>query len=60
MQRFLVVNMGLSENTVKVYLKPGETNRMIGMLIAAEILSIEEHGWVVCNEYEASAMLLRL
>ena len=56
---YLTSKMGLSEATAKQYAKPSVPGRPITDLIVAEIIEPLEHGWVVTNETQASAMLIR-
>lgn len=56
---YLIENIGISEASAKVYCKPSQPNRPISELLLAELIEAHEHGWVVCNEVQASAMLVR-
>lgn len=56
---YLIENMGISEASAKVYCKPSQPNRPISELLLAEMIEAHEHGWIVSNEVQASAMLMR-
>lgn len=56
---YLTSKMGLSEATAKQYIKPSVPGRLITDLIVAEIIESLEHGWIVTNEIQASAMLIK-
>jgi len=50
---------GRKARTVENDLSPAYTDKLIGALILSEIIRPFEHGWVVSNEVQASAMLMR-
>lgn len=58
--RFLVDNMGISDASAAVYLKPGSApGKLIRDLLDAEIVHPFEHGWVVCDPGQGSALMLQ-
>lgn len=56
---YLVQKMDVSEASAKVYIKPSANGKPIADLLVAEIIEAFEHGWVVIDEAQASAMLIR-
>lgn len=59
MSAYLITNMGLSEASAKVYIKPSQAGKPIHDLLQAEIIEAHEHGWIMVNDVEASALLMR-
>ena len=59
MSAYLIANMGLSEASAKVYIKPSQAGKPIHDLLQAEIIKAHEHGWLMVNDVEASALLMR-
>jgi len=59
MLEYLTQKMGFSEESAKVYIKPGSTGKPIADLLTAEIIEAFEHGWVVIDAVQASSMLIR-
>lgn len=55
----LVVNQGLSEGTAKMYTKPSASGKPVNELLTSEVISSHEHGWIMLDEVEASAMMMR-
>lgn len=49
---------GIAESTVKNYLKPSYTGGLICTLIDSKIVELYKNGWSICEESQASAMLL--
>jgi len=45
--------------TIENMLKPSETNKLIGALMLAEIITPKHDGWVVSEPIQASAMMMR-
>jgi phage/plasmid primase-like uncharacterized protein len=56
---YLVQKMDVSEASAKQYIKPSIPGKPIADLLVAEIIEAFEHGWIVANEAQASAMLIR-
>jgi putative DNA primase/helicase len=56
---YLVQKMDVSEASAKVYIKPSATGKPIADLLVAEIIEAFEHGWLVVDNAQASAMLIR-
>ena len=59
MGQFLVSKMGLTQSSADVYVKPSASGKPIAELLIAEIIEPFEHGWIVSDEVQASAMMLR-
>ena len=49
---------GIKESTARNYVKASYANGTIGKLINGELITPFEHGWVVQNEAQASAMMI--
>ena len=56
---YLVQKLDLSEASARVYTKPSANGKPIADLLVAEIIEAFEHGWIVVNDTQASAMLIR-
>ena len=50
---------GRKARTIENDLSAAYPDKLIGALVLSEIISPIEHGWVVCDEVQASAMLMR-
>lgn len=50
---------GRKPRTIENDLSPAYTDKLIGALILSEIISPFEHGWVVVDEVQASAMMMQ-
>lgn len=50
---------GYAERTAANHAKPSDKDKLIGSLVNSEIIEAHNHGWVVCDEAQASAMLIR-
>ena len=59
MCQYLTSKVGLSPSSADVYVKPSAASKPIAELLLAEIIQSHEHGWVVIDEVQSSAMLLR-
>lgn len=59
MSQFLTSKMGLTQSSADVYVKPSASGKPIAELLIAEIIEPFEHGWIVSDEVQASAMMLR-
>ena len=57
--RLILEKMGKTARTIENDIAPSYNDKLIGSLILAEIIRKTEHGWVVCNEVNASALLMR-
>jgi hypothetical protein len=58
MLKYLREGLGRTENTALKMVRPGSDDELIGALRLAKIIREEEHGWVVIDKVQASAMLL--
>jgi hypothetical protein len=56
---YLVQNMGIKEESAKLYCKPSQPNRPISEMLLAEMIAAHEHGWIMVDEVQGSAMILR-
>ena len=56
---YLVQKMDLSETSARFYTKPSANGKPIADLLVAEIIESVEHGWIVIDNVQASAMLIR-
>lgn len=56
---YLVANQGLTEGTAKMYTKPSVSGKPVSDLLIGEIIASHEHGWIMLDEVEASAMMMR-
>ena len=56
---YLVQNLGVKEATAKLYAKPSQSGRPISDLLTGELISAHEHGWIVTDEVNAGAMMMR-
>lgn len=50
---------GNAERTVRNMVNPSYTDKLIGYLTQAEMIRATEHGWVMVNEVETVALMLR-
>lgn len=50
---------GRKPRTIENDLSAAYPDKLIGALILSEVISPFEHGWVVCDDVQASAMLMR-
>ena len=50
---------GRKPRTIENDLSPSYPDKMIGALIISEIISPLEHGWIVVDEVQSSAMMMR-
>lgn len=49
---------GNAERTIRNMINPSYTDKLIGCLLQATIIKGVEHGWIMCNETHASALLM--
>ena len=56
---YLIKKMDVSETSAKQYIKPSMPGKPIADMLVAEIIEAFEHGWIVIDEAQASAMLIR-
>lgn len=56
---YLMQKMDVSETSAKQYIKPSVPGKPIADMLVAEIIEAFEHGWIVIDEAQASAMLIR-
>src|SRR5574343_1125251 len=56
---YLIKKMDVSEASAKQYIKPSVPGKPIAELLLAEIIEAFEHGWIVIDEAQSSAMLIR-
>lgn len=56
---YLIEKMDVSETSAKQYIKPSVPGKPIADMLVAEIIEAFEHGWIVIDDAQASAMLIR-
>ena len=56
---YLMKKMDVSETSAKQYIKPSVPGKPIADMLVAEIIEAFEHGWIVIDDAQASAMLIR-
>jgi putative DNA primase/helicase len=56
---YLMHKMDVSETSAKQYIKPSVPGKPIADMLVAEIIEAFEHGWIVIDDAQASAMLIR-
>lgn len=59
LREYLRVKLSLSNSTAAQHVKPSDTDRTVGQLIVAEIISATEHGFVVQDAEFCSNLLIR-
>jgi putative DNA primase/helicase len=59
MTDYLVQKLALSKASAKQYIKPSVPGKPIADLLTAQIIEAFEHGWIVIDQVQASAMLIR-
>jgi hypothetical protein len=56
---YFVQKLDVSEASAKQYIKPSVPGKPIADLLTAQIIESFEHGWIVIDQVQASAMLIR-
>ena len=59
MTDYLVQKLAVSKASAKQYIKPSVPGKPIADLLTAQIIEAFEHGWIVIDQVQASAMLIR-
>jgi hypothetical protein len=59
MTDYLVQKLAVSETSAKQYIKPSVPGKPIADMLTAQIIEAFEHGWIVIDSTQASAMLIR-
>jgi phage/plasmid primase-like uncharacterized protein len=59
MMDYFVQKLDVSEASAKQYIKPSVPGKPIADLLTAQIIEAFEHGWIVIDQVQASAMLIR-
>jgi hypothetical protein len=59
MTDYLVQKLAVSEASAKQYIKPSAPGKPISDLLTSQIIEAFEHGWIVIDNTQASAMLIR-
>lgn len=59
LMQYLTEQMGIKETSARLYCKPGAKGKLIADLLVAEMLESVDGGWIVSDEIQASAMLIR-
>ena len=56
---YCVQKLAVSEASAKQYIKPSVPGKPIADLLMSQIIEVFEHGWIVIDEAQASAMMIR-
>ena len=56
---YCIQKLDIKEASAKQYIKPSVPGKPIADLLTAEVIATFEHGWVVVDDAQASAMLIR-
>jgi putative DNA primase/helicase len=56
---YLINHLDITPASARVYIKPSATGKPIADLLLAHIIEPIENGWIVTNEADASAMMMR-
>jgi len=56
---YVVNNLGVKEASAKLYAKPSQAGRPISDLLIGEIIAAYEHGWIMIDDNQSSAMMMR-
>jgi len=59
MMDYCIQKLAVSEASAKQYIKPSVPGKPIADLLMSEIIEVFEHGWIIIDEAQASAMLIR-
>jgi putative DNA primase/helicase len=59
MTDYLVQKLAVSEASAKQYIKPSVPGKPIADLLTSQIIEAFEHGWIVIDQVQSSAMLIR-
>jgi len=59
MMDYCVQKLAVSEASAKQYTKPSVPGKHIADLLMSQIIEVFEHGWIVIDEAQASAMMIR-
>jgi len=51
--------MNGSETSAKQYIKPSVPGKPIADMLTSEIIEAFEHGWIVIDDMQVSAMMIR-
>jgi phage/plasmid primase-like uncharacterized protein len=56
---YLIQKLNVSESSAKQYIKPSAPGKPISDLLTAQIIDPFEHGWIVIDQVQSSAMMIR-
>ena len=59
MMDYCIQKLAVSEASAKQYIKPSVPGKPIADLLMSQIIEVFEHGWIVIDDAQASAMLIR-
>jgi len=59
MMDYCIQKLAVSEASAKQYIKPSVPGKPIADLLMSQIIEVFEHGWIIIDEAQASAMLIR-
>lgn len=57
--QYLMDTLELTEASASIYVRPSSKGKPIGELLIAQVIDSYEHGWIVLDTVQTSAMLLR-
>lgn len=59
LMRYLIEQLEMKEASAKLYCKPAAKGKVISELILSEMIEPTDGGWIVCDQVQASAMMMR-
>ncbi len=59
LMEYLVHKMGISEASARVYVRPSADGKLIAALLVAQVIEVDDGGWLVSDPVESSAMMIR-
>jgi phage/plasmid primase-like uncharacterized protein len=59
LMEYLVHKMGISEASARVYVRPSADGKLIAALLVAQVIEVDDGGWIVSDPVESSAMMIR-
>ena len=59
MMDYCIQKLAVSEASAKQYIKPSVPGKPIADLLMSQIIEVFEHGWIIIDEAQASAMMIR-
>jgi len=59
LMNYLTNQMGMTETTAKQVTKDSAKGKMINKLVSSDVIEKHSHGWVVVDNLDIQAMILR-